>query len=190
MSNSTRKKKKVFHSPERKGELKEIPATPANRILSAVSLVLQAGMTVFAVYAAATRSGVNPGAEGGYGIGGDASLLYLVFPAISWILTLGFRLACRYLPLEMWRLPVRVRRGFELTDGTLLKLLTLLLELETALCFLYIDISLYVGYAPSDAVMLVWVAAMALSVYLPGRQAARIADREAAKPRKKGFKAR
>lgn len=175
MSNSTRKKKKVFHSPERKGKLKEIPVTPSNRILSAVSLALQAGMTVFAVYAAVTRRGVSAG-NGGYGIGGEASLLYLVFPAVSWLLTLGFRLACRYLPLDMWRLPVRVRRGFQMTEGTLLKLLTLLLELETALCFLYIDISLYVGYVPNDAVMLAWVAALALSVYLPGRQAARIAD--------------
>lgn len=190
MSNGTRKKKKVFHAPSRTGQLREIPATLSNRILSAVSLAVQAGMTVFAVYAVAVRYGADVAAEGGYGISGGASLLYLVFPAISWILTLGFRLACRYLPLEMWRLPVRVRRGFERTEGTLLKRLTLLLELETALCFFYIDISLYVGYAPSDAVMLIWVAAMALSVYLPGRQAARIADREPAKPGKKIFRAR
>ncbi|MDO5346081.1 MAG: hypothetical protein Q4E91_10075 [Lachnospiraceae bacterium] len=177
MSNSTRKKKKVFHAPQRKGELKEIPVTPANRILSLVSLAIQAGMSVFAVYAVAVRHGAAAAGGEAYGLGGEASLLYLVFPAVSWILTLGFRLACLYLPLEMWRLPVRVRCGFERTNGTLLKLMTLLLELETALCFFYIDVSLYAGYVPSDAVMLAWVAALALSVYLPGRRAAQIADR-------------
>lgn len=176
MSNSTRRKKKVFHAPQRKGELKEIPATPANRMLSFVSLAVQAGMLAFAAYAVAVRYGAGAGESGNYGLSGEASLIYLVFPAVSWVLTLGFRLACRCLPLEMWRLPVRVRRGFEMTEGTLLKLMTLLLELETALCFFYIDVSLYAGYTPSDAVMLAWVAALALSVYLPGKRAGQIAD--------------
>ena len=179
MSNSTRKKKKVFHAPERKGELRDIPVTPTARVLSAVSLALQAGMMIFAVYAAWIRR--IPTEQ--YGISGDASLIYLVFPLVSWVLTLGFRLACRYMPLDIWRLPVRVRRGMMMTEGTLLKLITLLLELETALCFFYIDVSLFLGYTPNDTVMLAWVAALLLSVYLPGRRAGKIADGEIVLPK-------
>lgn len=175
MSNGTRKKKKVFHSPERKGELRDIPATPVNSALSTVSLVLQTAMTVFAVYAVMTKMDA---AEGTYGISGDFSLIYLIFPLVSWILALGFRFACRYMPLDMWRLPVRVRQGMVMTEGTLLKLITLLLELETAVCFFYIDIALYLGHVPHDAVMLLWVALLILSVYLPGRRAGKIADGE------------
>ena len=82
------------------------------------------------------------------------------------------------MPLEMWRLSPGVRRGMILTEGTLLKLITLLLELETAVCFFYIDVSLYLGYSPSDAVMLAWVAALFLSVFLPCRRAKEIAARK------------
>lgn len=171
MSNSTRKKKKIFHPPEKKGKLRDIPPTPANRVLSVLSLAVQAAMMVFAVYAVMTGA---QGRESGHGPGGEYRLIYLIFPLVSWVIALGFRLACRYLPLEMWRLPVRVKAGMIRTEGTLLKLSALLLELETAVCFFYIDVSLYLGYEPSDALMLVWVAALALSVYLPCRQAGRI----------------
>ena len=172
MSNKTRRKKKLFHAPQKKGELHRIPATKTNRIVSAVSLLLQAAMTAFGIWAVQNRYG-QAGQEG---LWGDASLLFLVFPLICWILTLGFRLACRFLPLEMWRLPVKVRNGMKKSEGTLLKLLTLLLELETAVCFFYIDATLYLGSTPNDAVMLLWVAALLLSVYLPGKRAAGMAD--------------
>lgn len=174
MSNSTKKKKKIFHSPERKGTLREIPATPVNRLLSAVSLVIQTGMMIFAVYAVLNCQKETEQRI----ISGDVSLIYLIFPLVCWVLSLGFRLACRYMPLEMWRLSPGVRRGMILTEGTLLKLITLLLELETAVCFFYIDVSLYLGYSPSDAVMLAWVAALFLSVFLPCRRAKEIAARK------------
>ena len=158
--------------PQKKGELHRILATKTNRIVSAVSLLLQTAMTAFGIWAVKNRYG-QAGQEG---LWGDASLLFLVFPLICWILTLGFRLACRFLPLEMWRLPVKVRNGMKKSEGTLLKLLTLLLELETAVCFFYIDATLYLGSTPNDAVMLLWVAALLLSVYLPGKRAAGMAD--------------
>ena len=69
-----------------------------------------------------------------------------------------------------------MRNGMKKSEGTLLKLLTLLLELETAVCFFYIDATLYLGSTPNDAVMLLWVAALLLSVYLPGKRAAGMAD--------------
>ncbi len=180
MSNGTRRKKKIFHAPEKKGELRQIPVTPLNRALSLVSLGVQAGMTAFGIWAVSGRYGENTGPEAA--LGGEASLLFLIFPLVSWILALGFRLACRYLPLDMWRLPVRVRDGMKRTEGTLLKRMTLLLELETAVCFFYIDVVLYLGGTPGDWVMLLWVAALCLSVYLSGRQAARIGESTGARP--------
>ena len=57
MSNKTRRKKKLFHAPQKKGELHRIPATKTNRIVSAVSLLLQTAMTAFGIWAVKNRYG-------------------------------------------------------------------------------------------------------------------------------------
>lgn len=187
MSSKIRKKKKqVFHSPSRTGVIREIPETVTNQMLSALSLAVQIVLLVFGVYAAIIRSGSD--GMGSVGLSGDKSLLYAVFPLVSLVLSAGFRLACRCMPLEMWRLPSKVRQGFLMTEGTLLKLITLLLELELAICFFYIDLTLYLGYVPSDTVMLLWTVLLLLSVYLPGRYAAELADGRRKLPEKNAQK--
>ena len=72
MSNKTRRKKKLFHAPQKKGELHRILATKTNRIVSAVSLLLQTAMTAFGIWAVKNRYG-QAGQEG---LWGDASLLF------------------------------------------------------------------------------------------------------------------
>ena len=45
------------------------------------------------------------------------------------------------------------------------------MELSTALAFLYIDIAIYLWGAPSNLALLVWVAALAASIWFPLRRA-------------------
>ena len=59
-------------------------------------------------------------------------------------------------------------------QGWLLKLATLLVELESAVAMLYVNIALYLGYTPLDVVMMVWLAALLVSVWLPCRKAGKI----------------
>lgn len=165
-----KKKKPAFHAPRTYGEKMKISMTPALHVLSALSLAVQIGLTGFAVYAAA--SGYEPALALGYGF--SLRFLFPVLPAVCWLITAGFRIACRALPLDMWRMPVRVREGMRLAQGRPLKWMTLLVELETAVAFLYICVTIYLGRAPLDVVMLAWIAGLVLSVYLPGRQAARL----------------
>ena len=141
--------KKLFHSPQAYGELIKIPMTPAMQAISVISLIIQAALTAFTGY------------------------LYLTLPAVTWLLSLGFRFTCRAVPLKMWRLPKSVKQGVIKTGGTPLKLVTLLAELETAVCFCYIAVILYLGQSPSSVILLLWLAALALSVYFPCRAAAR-----------------
>lgn len=165
-----KKKKKAFHAPQTYGEKMAIPMTGPMRIISAVSLVLQAGLTAFAVYAAA--SGREPALALGYGF--SLRFLFILLPAVCWLVTAGFRIACRALPLDMWRMPVRVREGMRRDQGRPLKLITLLVELETAAAFFYICVTIYLGCPPLDAVMAAWLGALILSVWLPARRAGQL----------------
>ena len=161
--------KNLFHSPQAYGRLIEIPMTASMRAISAVSLLLQAALTVFAFYSAFTTDTIAALRESGFA----SSYLYLVLPVITWLISLGFRFTCRVVPLELWRLPKSVKQGMIRLKGQPLKLATLLVELETAVCFSYIAVILYLGSAPSNFVLLAWLAALILSIFFPCRAAAK-----------------
>lgn len=161
----------LFHSPQAYGELIKIPMTSGMWAVSAASLIIQLGLTAFAVYAAASSETIPALENSGF----SSSMIYLVLPVVTWILTLGFRFACSVVPLEMWRLPMTVRQGVIISEGQPLKLVTLLIELETAVCFVYIAAALYLGGSPSNLALLLWIAALVVSIYLPCRKAAELA---------------
>ena len=161
--------KNLFHSPQAYGKLIEIPMTTSLRVISAVSLIIQAGLTVFAFYLALTTETIPALETSGF----SSSYIYLVLPVITWLISLGFRFTCRAVPLEMWRLPKSVKKGMMEQKGQPLKLATLLVELETAICFSYIAVILYLGGSPSNLILLLWLAALVLSIFFPCRQAAR-----------------
>ena len=163
--------KKLFHSPQAYGELIDIPMTASMHALSLLSILVQLGLTAFAAYAAYTTDTIPALESSGF----SDSMLYLALPAVSWLLAVGFRFTCRAVPLDMWRLPASVKRGVIKQNGTPLKLLTLLVELETALCLCYIAAALYLGRTPSTPALFLWIAALVLSIYFPCRSAARAA---------------
>lgn len=150
----------------------EFEMTPLMHLISISSLLIQFLLTAFAVYAANTQPVILPLQDTGISSG----FLFFALPLITWMLTLGFRIACRMIPLELWRLPADVKKGMLLNKGTLLKFTTLLLELETAICFVYIGISLYLGYEPNNLVLLIWIIFLILSVYLPCKKAGEIKE--------------
>lgn len=164
---------KLFHTPQASGTVRKIPMSTGMHIISTLSLLLQLFLTLFSIYAC--RQQLPIAAFSAYGIY-DASL-YLVLPLCTWMLTLGFRLACRIIPLETWRLPQNVRKGMIQCSGTLLKLLTLLVELDTSICFIYIAITLYLGHIPSNALLTMWILCLILSIALPCQKAVRLADK-------------
>lgn len=164
---------KLFHAPQASGTIRKIPMTTSMHIISALSLLLQLFLTLFAIYA--YRQQLPIAAFSAYGIY-DASL-YLILPLCTWMLTSGFRLACRIIPLETWRLPQNVRKGMIQCSGTLLKLLTLLVELDTAICFIYISITLYLGHIPSNAFLSIWILLLILSIAFPCQRAIHLADK-------------
>lgn len=170
---------KMFHAPENYGEIRRIPMSPAMHILSAASLLVQLALTAFAVYAAHTQPVILPL----QGSGISSGLLYLFLPGITWMLTIGFRLACRIIPLEMWRLSKRVQKGMILCEGTLLKTLTLLVELETAICFVYIALALYFGQEPHNLILFLWILVLFFSIFFPCRKAIQLAEADSL-PRK------
>ena len=86
----------------------------------------------------------------------------------------------RFLRGEGWRMPVDVRKGMVVCQGWYLKLATLLVELECAAAFLYVDITLYLGHTPLDVVMVIWLVALLASVWLPCRRAGKIGRGELA----------
>ncbi len=157
----------LFHSPQAYGELIKIPMTPAMTAISVLSLAVQIGLTAFALYAAHTTDSIPALQNSGFA----SSAIYLVLPVTTWALSFGFRFACSVVPLEMWRLSATVKEGVIRSNGTLLKLITLLVELETAVCFVYIAVTLYLGASPSSLVLLVWIAALVLSIFFPCRKA-------------------
>lgn len=173
MANNKKKKKRKgnpFHAPRTVGEKTRFKATPLIHVLSALSLLVQAGTTIFAIYGA--TQWVPLGIIGPFGL--NAGYILLALPVVMWVITIVARIGFRALPLDMWRMPIDVRRGMVVCSGWLLKLATLLVELECAVVFLYVDIVLWIGGAPSNVVMLLWLAALAVSVWLPCRRAGKI----------------
>ena len=57
------------------------------------------------------------------------------------------------------------------TSGKYLKICTLLIELETVLLFWYLTYVLFLNLVPGDVPIVIWVAAVAATVILSGRQA-------------------
>lgn len=159
-----RKRKQIFHAPQTIGERTRLKMTPALTVLSLASLAIQAGGSIFAIVGCVQLT------DAGYSDG----WMLLILPIVMWVLSLTARLGFRYLPLDMWRMPVEVRKGMVACQGWLLKLVTLLVELESAVAMLYVNIALYLGYTPLDAVMMVWLAALLVSVWLPCRRAGKI----------------
>lgn len=172
-----KKRKQVFHAPQTYGEKRKIPMSPMMWALSGLSWAVQLGLTIFAItivnltYGTADVLNYN-------GIEINNAVLYLALPIVGWILTICFRLAAKFLPMDMWRMPVNVRKGVVMLQGVPLKLATILVELSTALAFLYIDIAIYVWGAPSNLALLVWVAALAASVWFPLRRAYLVAMKQ------------
>jgi len=101
----------------------------------------------------------------------SAVSLLLLLPIVGWIICLGFRLAVRFIPIEMWRLPKSVKDATIETSGKYLKICTLLIELETVLLFWYLTYVLFLNLVPGDVPIVIWVAAVAATVILSGRQA-------------------
>ncbi len=155
-------KKPLFHKPKTTGEVRKIANTPLMWIISVGSLVLLAALSAFAIYAVTERSAEQVVLYADITM--NAWLLFLFLPLVAWIIAIGFRVAVRVIPLEMWRLPASVREANVKTGGRYLKLATLLLELETVLLFGYITLVLYFGYIPGDIPVLMWVAAVVITV--------------------------
>lgn len=181
MANNKKKKRKgnPFHAPKTVGEKTKFKATPLIHVLSIASLLVQAAMTVVGIigYNAFFALGV----AGPFGF--NAAYMLLVLPVVMWIITIVARVGFRALPLDMWRMPIDVRKGMVVCGGWLLKLATLLVELECSAAFLVIEIGLYVGYAGNDTVMNIVVfallAALVVSVWLPCRRAGKLGRGEA-----------
>ncbi|MBQ9030045.1 MAG: hypothetical protein IJ106_01150 [Parasporobacterium sp.] len=161
------KKKPLFHKPKTTGEKRKIPTPLPVKILSVLSLVLLAALTVFAVYAAVKQRGELVALSPGYAM--SAPLLLILLPVVCWIIALGFRLAVRLIPLEMWRLPLSIRDATIQTSGKYLKICTLLIELETVLSFGYLTVTLYNKRIPGDIPILIWVALIAATIIFFGR---------------------
>lgn len=173
---ANKKKSPMFHAPKKTGEVRPVPKSRPMICVSIVSLVLLLALTAFAIYAAATTQAQDVMLAPQFYM--PAGLLYLFLPLIGWLIAAGFRLAVRLIPLEMWRLPARVKEATIKTRGKYLKWATLLIELETVLVFGYITFSIYRGITPGDVPILIWVAAVAATIIYFGRYVLIAADRE------------
>ncbi len=161
--------KKPFHKPEAYGELIRIQMTLQLKIISVVSIVLDAAFTALAVYAAFSTDTIEALEDSGF----SSSMLYLLFPVITWIITVGFRLMCRVLPIDMWRLPAKVKKGIIICEGRPLKLATLLLEIGVTGLFIYITLILMFGRTPAILILVLFIVLLAAFIYFPGRYAYR-----------------
>lgn len=176
MSNTKKKKRKgnPFHTPKTVGEKLEFHATPLIHLLSALSLVFQLAMTVVGIIGYNKFLPLNVAGPFGF----NAAYMLLLLPGVMWLLTIVARVAFRALPLDMWRMPIEVRAGMVKCGGWLLKLATLLVELECSVAFLIIEIGLFTGFALNDTVMniivLCLLAALVVSVWSPCREAGKL----------------
>ena len=115
MSKLKKKKKPIFHKPETTGEIRKIPTSLPVKILSIGSLVLLAALIVFAIYAIANRGGDFVALSGEFAI--KLSVLFVFLLIIVCLIAGGFRLAVRFIPIEMWRLPASVKEATIQTQG-------------------------------------------------------------------------
>ena len=111
--------KPMFHSPQKKGQVVPVPMNAFLWILVIVSLAALAALSVFAVCAAVTRNTETVTLAQGFTM--NAGLLFLFLPFVGWLICAGFRLAIRLIPLEMWRLPSKVKEANIKTKGKYLK---------------------------------------------------------------------
>lgn len=181
MSNTKKKKRRgnPFHAPKTVGEKIPFKSTPALYIVGTLSLLVQVALTVVGVVAYNKFFPLNiPGP-----FGFNAGYTGFILPLVMWIITIFVRIAFRAFPLDMWRMPVPVRAGVAKTGGWLLKLVTLLVELELAVAFLVINLGFYLGFALNDTVMNVvtfgLLAVLIVTIWLPMRYAGRIGRGEA-----------
>lgn len=176
MANNKKKKRKgnPFHAPKTVGEKTRFKATPLIHVLSALSLLVQLAMTVVGIIGYNAFFPLNVVGPFGY----NAAYMLLLLPVAMWIITIVARIGFRALPLDMWRMPIKVREGMVKCNGWLLKLATLLVELECSVAFLIVEIGLYAGYALNDTIMNIVVflllAVLVVSVWLPCRRAGQI----------------
>ena len=115
---------KTFHKPEAYGDLLKIPTTPAMTALSIISLIVQFVLTLFAAWASYTTDVIPSLVDTGY----YSSIIYMVFPVLGWLFTIGFRFLCVTVPVDMWRFPATVKKGIKLSQGAILKIITLHVE--------------------------------------------------------------
>lgn len=169
------KKKPMFHKPQKTGIIRKIPTSLPMKIISYVALAALLGLTVFAVIAIINKGQEFVPLSGTFAMKGV--FLYIFLPLIAWIIAMGFRLAVRFIPLEMWRLPMSIRESTIKTEGKYLKFATLLIELETTIMLGYITFTLYNGQIPGDLPILIWVAAVVATIIFFGRYVGIAAER-------------
>ena len=165
--------KNLFHKASAYGtEPTKIPMTTRMQVISILDLFLQ-GLLLGLCIVFIVKTEVIPALvySGFY-----SSWMYLLFAGISLFVCIAFRVGLRVIPLEMWRLSARVRLGVIKSQGTLLKWISLLVELATVLCFIYIVVALYLGGTPHIAVLIAWAAALFLVIFFPCRAAVKLAE--------------
>ena len=175
---ANKKKKKYrgnpFHAPKTVGEKIPFQSTPLLYAIGAVSLLVQVALTVVGIVAYNQFFPLN--IPGPFGL--NAGYMGLLLPVVMWIITIFVRIAFRSFPLDMWRMPVTVRAGVAKSGGWILKLVTLLVELELAVAFLLINIGFYQGFLGNDTVMNIIVfgllGAIVVAIWLPMRYAGKL----------------
>ena len=167
MSKLKKKKKPLFHKPQTTGELRKIPASTPVKLLSYLSLALLVLLIVFIIYAIAKRGGEFIALSDTFAL--KAAVLFVLLGLVACLIAVGFRLAVRLIPIEMWRLPAGVKDATIKTEGKYLKIATLLIELETTLAIGYVTISLYQDQIPGEFPLVLWVLAVAATIIFFGR---------------------
>jgi len=167
MSKLKKKKKPLFHKPQTTGELRRIPASTPVKILSYGALACLAALIVFIIAAIVKRGGDFIMLSDTFAL--KAGVLFVLLGLVACLIALGFRLAVRLIPIEMWRLPAGVKDATIRTEGRYLKIATLLIELETTLAIGYVTISLYRDTIPSELPLVIWIAAVAATIVFFGR---------------------
>lgn len=175
MSKLKKKKKPLFHKPQTTGKLRKIPVSTPVKILSIGSLLLLAALIAFTIYASVTKGAEYVALSGEFALKG--TVLYALLAVVACLIAGGFRLAVRFIPIEMWRLPAGVKAATIKTEGRYLKIATLLIELETILAFGYIMVSLYCNQIPGELPLVIWVAAVAATIIFCGRYVLIAAER-------------
>ena len=162
-----KKKKTMFHKPQTTGEVKAIPMNLPMKIVSIAALVLLAGLIALSIYGYTQHNNGSFVLAEGWSM--PSGVVFLFLPIVALIICLGFRLALRAIPLNMWRLPASIKNAAIKTEGKYLKFCTLLLEMETTIMFLFITYVLNLGAMPGDLPVLLWVLVIAATIVIFGR---------------------